>query len=96
MYINWFTWIICTHDRICYTKISGIENDPYSLNVMVNYHYHSKNRAIIRKFPSMMAKMVILQFSIWLVVKVKKLRWNNAEIFHFCREQDIGLGTIVV
>ena len=46
MYINWFTRIIYINDRICYIKNGGNENSPYSLNVMVNYHYHSENRVI--------------------------------------------------
>ena len=25
-------------------EIGGNKNSPYSLNVMVNYHYHGKNR----------------------------------------------------
>ena len=29
-------------------KIGGSENDPNSLNVMVNYHEHGKNRVINR------------------------------------------------
>ena len=29
-------------------KNGGNENSPYSLNVMVNYHYHSENRVITR------------------------------------------------
>ena len=33
-------------------KNGGNENSPYSLNVMVNYHYHSENRVITRYFPS--------------------------------------------
>ena len=53
MYINWFTWIIFIHDHICYTKIGGNENSPYSLNVMVNWHYHDENRVITLQFPSM-------------------------------------------
>ena len=48
MYINWFTRIIEIDDHICYNKNRGNENSPYSLNVMVNYHYHSENRVITR------------------------------------------------
>ena len=40
--------------------------------------------------------MVILQFDIWLVGKVKHFRGGDAERGHFWRERDIGLGTIVV
>ena len=29
-------------------EIGGDENSPDSLNVMVNYHYHSENRVITR------------------------------------------------
>ena len=29
-------------------EIVGNENSPDSLNVMVNYHYHSENRVITR------------------------------------------------
>ena len=29
-------------------EIVGNENSPYSLNAMVNYHYHSENRVITR------------------------------------------------
>ena len=46
MYINWFTWIMSINDHIYYTKNGGDENSPYSLNVMVNYHYHSEKRVI--------------------------------------------------
>ena len=35
-------------------EIGDNENSPYSLNVMVNYHYHSENRVITRKIPSML------------------------------------------
>ena len=48
MYMNWFTWIIFIHDRICYTKIGGNNNSPDYFNVMVNYHYHGENRVITR------------------------------------------------
>ena len=34
-------------------KIRGNNNYLNSLNVMVNYHYPGENRAITRKFPSM-------------------------------------------
>ena len=27
-------------------EIGGNENSPYSLKVMINYHYHSENRLI--------------------------------------------------
>ena len=42
MYINWFTYIIFIHGRICYLKNGVNENSPNSLNIMVNYHYHSE------------------------------------------------------
>ena len=31
-----------------YKKLGGNENSPDSLNAMVNYHYHGKNRVITR------------------------------------------------
>ena len=31
-----------------YKKIGGNENSPDYLNVMVNYHYHSKSRVITK------------------------------------------------
>ena len=34
-------------------KNGGNENSPYSLKLMVNYHYQSENRVITRQFPSM-------------------------------------------
>ena len=48
MYINWFTWIISINDHKCYIKNGGNNNSPDSLNIMVNYHYHSENRVITR------------------------------------------------
>ena len=48
MYINWFTMNLFFNDRICYTKTGGNKNYPYSLNIMVNYHYHGKNWVITR------------------------------------------------
>ena len=38
----------------------------------------------------------MFQFAIWLLGKLKKLRWNNAERCQFLREHDLGIGTIVV
>ena len=34
-------------------EIGSNKNSPGSLNVLVNYHYHGENRAIIRQLPSM-------------------------------------------
>ena len=34
-------------------KNGGNENSPSSLNLMVNYHYHVKNRIITSNFPYM-------------------------------------------
>ena len=34
-------------------EIGGNNNSQYSLNVMVNYHYHSENGVITCSFPSM-------------------------------------------
>ena len=48
MYINWFTRIIYINDHICYILNGGNENSSDSLNIMVNYHYHSENRVITR------------------------------------------------
>ena len=47
MYINWFTRIIYIL-MIVYIilKNGGNENYLYSLNLMVNYHYHIENRVI--------------------------------------------------
>ena len=47
MYTNWFAWIIYFF-MIVYVirKTGGNKNDQNSLNVMVNYHYHRKNRII--------------------------------------------------
>ena len=52
MYINCFTRIIFFHDNIYHTKIEANNNSPNSLNVMVNYHYHEKNRVITHKLLS--------------------------------------------
>ena len=59
-----FSWLIFINDCICLLtgspgeyilmviyviqKNGGNENSPDSLNVMVNYHYHSENRVITR------------------------------------------------
>ena len=32
----------------CALKMGDNKNSPYSLNVMVNYHYHCENRVINR------------------------------------------------
>ena len=41
MYINWFTWIIFIHDRICYTRIWGIPAIPIFLyNIYDNKKYY--------------------------------------------------------
>ena len=45
--MKWFTRIIIFHDHICYTKIRVDKNSPNSLNLMINYHYHGKNRLIV-------------------------------------------------
>ena len=50
-YINWFTWVIFSHDCKYYTKIRGNYNSPNSLNVTVNCHYQSENRVITQYFP---------------------------------------------
>ena len=34
-------------------KIGGNENPTKSINVMLNCHYHGKNKVITRKLPSM-------------------------------------------
>ena len=31
---------------LLYKILGGNKNSPYSLNVMVNYHYHGENRVI--------------------------------------------------
>ena len=53
-------------------KNGGDENSPYSLNVMVNYHYYSENRVITRYFPSMLWVMHFLsalsQSFHWMVI----------------------------
>ena len=36
------------YDCTCYTEIGANDNAPYSLNVVVNYHYHGKNRVVTR------------------------------------------------
>ena len=41
-------------------KNGGDDNSPYSLNVMVNYHYHSENRAITPVIPIYAEKLVRL------------------------------------
>ena len=46
MNINWFSWIIFIHHCICYTNIGGNDSSQDSLNILVNYHYHSENRVI--------------------------------------------------
>ena len=46
VYENWFICIIYINDHIFYIKNGGNKNAPDSLNVMVNYHYHSENRVI--------------------------------------------------
>ena len=59
-----FSWITFINDCICILtrslwsyilmiiyvilKNEGNKNSPYSLNVIVNYHYHSENRVITR------------------------------------------------
>ena len=48
MYINRFTWIIFFMITYVIQKIGGNKNSPNSINVMVNYYYHSENRAIKR------------------------------------------------
>ena len=53
MYINWFTCILFFVIVYAIQKIRGNENSPNSLNITVNYYYHSKNRVITRYFPSM-------------------------------------------
>ena len=52
MYINWFTLIIFFMIVYVKQKIGGNDNSPNSLNVMVNLHYHSENRAATGRIPS--------------------------------------------
>ena len=61
MYINWFTWIIFFHDPICYTKNWGNDKSQSSLNLMVNYHYHSETRVTTYKLTSMLTILESVQ-----------------------------------
>ena len=69
MYMNWFTWIIFIPDCICYTKIGGNYNSPYSLNMMVNYYYHDKNRVITGELPPMVETTEFIIICIVYTVK---------------------------
>ena len=46
--MNWFTWIIFIHDRICHSKIGGNRNSLYSLDLMVNCYYYGGKRVTTR------------------------------------------------
>ena len=47
-YINWFIWIIFFMIVYVLLKIGGNYNSPNSLNVILNYQYHGKNRVNTR------------------------------------------------
>ena len=51
--MNWFNWIIFFVIVCVIPKIGDNKNSLDSLNVLVNYHFHSKNRVITLQFPFM-------------------------------------------